>query len=447
MTSGSPIKLMIPFILPLFFGNVFQQIYSMVDTIIVGRFVSVEALAALGAVGGFSFMAVGFAQGLGTGFAVPVSQRYGAGDYKGMRKYYSMSILSSLFIGIIISVLFFVFSMPLLKLVNTPSNIIQMSNSYISVIYIGLLTAVYYNLFSAILRAVGDSRSPLLFLAVSASLNIFLDLLLVLASGWGCFGVGVATVIAQGISAVCSYIYINRKFEMFRLKKEDWKIDFKAIKRLISIGLPGAIQFSVCAVGVIIVQSVINPMGSNVVAAYSVGTKLENLYTQMFVAIGVGISTFAAQNLGAGNFLRIRKGFRASILLSAAWSLIALALAFFCSSALSNLFLGSDALPEVKENALLYVRITSYFFFPLSLIFVFRTGTQGLGSGAIPMISSITELVMRVITAFTLPRYLGYLGVCLASPVAWVGAAIILPICYLVKMRQIKKKLPAAMIS
>ena len=305
MTSGSPLRLLLAFSLPLFLGNLFQQIYSMVDTVVVGRFVGVDALAALGAVGGFSFMCVGFAQGLGCGFAVLVSQCYGAGDHDRMRKAYAMSIVASIVVGIVVSLLFFAFSMPMLELVRTPSNIISMANDYISIIYIGLLASVFYNLFSSILRAVGDSRSPLLFLLISSVLNVVLDLFLVLVIPMGCAGVAIATILSQAISAVISYFYIAGKFPIFRFRKGDFRLDFNMIRILLKIGLPGAIQFSVCAIGVIIVQIAINGFGSDIVAAYSIGNKIETLLSQMFTALGMAISTYAGQNLGAGNLDRI----------------------------------------------------------------------------------------------------------------------------------------------
>ena len=442
MTTGSPLRLLLAFSLPLFLGNLFQQVYSMVDTVVVGRFVGVDALAALGAIGGFSFMVVGFAQGLGCGFAVLVSQCYGAGDHDRMRKAYAMSVIASVFVGVVVSLLFFAFSMPLLELVRTPSNIIGMANDYISIIYIGLLASIFYNLFSSILRAVGDSRSPLLFLLISSVLNVVLDLFLVLVIPMGCAGVAIATIVSQAISAVISYFYIVRKFPIFRFRKGDFKLDFNMIRILLKIGLPGAIQFSVCALGVIIVQIAINDFGSDIVAAYSIGNKIETLLSQMFTALGMAISTFAGQNLGAGNLERIRKGFRTCFALIVVWSLISYVLSFFVTEPLAYLFIDSStADQQVINNAMLYVRVVILFFIPLGMIFLFRTGCQGLGSGAIPMISSITELVARIIAAFTLPMWFGYLGVCYASPVAWIAAAIILPICYAVQIQGIRKKL------
>ena len=442
MTKGNTLRLLLSFSIPLFIGNLFQQLYSMVDTIVVGRFVGVDALAAVGSTGGFSFMVVGFAQGLTAGFSVIVSQRFGAKDNAMMRKTYAMSILSSAVVSVFIAVMFALISMPLLRLIDTPENIIGMANSYILIIYLGIGTAIYYNLFSSILRAVGDGRSPVYFLLISSALNIVLDLFFVIVIPLGCAGVAIATIIAQGISAVISFFYIKKRFPMFRFQKEDWKLDIPLCIRLMKIGIPGAVQFSVCAIGVIIVQAAINGFGSDTVAAYSVGGKIENVITQFFPAVGMAISTFAGQNLGAGNLERIRKGFRTSFAIMAVGAVIALGVAMVAAVPFSHIFMDKNTTsPAIIEQAVEYVHTIAWFFIPLGMIFIFRTGCQGLGSGAIPMISSIAELVMRAIAAFTLPLAFGYRGICFASPVAWCGAGFILPFCYLFLMRKITRNM------
>ena len=441
MTKGSPLTLLLAFCIPLFIGNLFQQLYSMVDTIVVGRFVGVEALAAVGSTSGFSFMVVGFAQGLAAGFSVIVSQRFGAKDEDAMRKAYAMSILCSVVFSVVIALLFGIFSMPLLRLINTPENIISDANSYILIIYLGIGTAIFYYLFSSILRAVGDSRSPVIFLLISSALNVVLDLFFVIVIPLGCSGVAIATIIAQGISAVISFFYVKRKFPMFRLKKEDWEFDKALCLRLIRIGIPGAVQFSVCAIGVIIVQGAINGFGSDTVAAYSVGGKIENLVTQFFPAVGMGISTFAGQNLGAGNLGRIRKGFRTSFLIMVAGAAVAFVVIRAFAVPFSYIFMDPTTTdPAIIEQAVMYANTISWFFIPLGMIFIYRTGSQGLGSGIIPMISSILELVCRAVAAFTLPLALGYMGICLSSPAAWCVAGFALPFCYLALMRKIERR-------
>lgn len=322
LTIGSPLGLLLSFTIPLFLGNLFQQFYSMVDTIVVGRFVGVEALAALGTVNGFSFMVIGFAQGLAQGFSVLISQRYGAEDKDGMRRTYAMSILTSAVISVVISLIFFVLSKPLLYLINTPENIIDMANEYISIIYLFLFCSVFYNLFSSVLRAVGDSKSPVIFLLIASILNIVLDLLFVISFHWDVIGVAIATVLSQGIAALVSILYINKRFADFRLKREDWKLNKNIIIKLLKIGLPGAFQFSICAIGVIIVQSVLNKFGSDTIAAYSVGTKLESILMQFMISLGMAISTYAGQNLGALKIDRIKKGFRTATLISIVYAFI-----------------------------------------------------------------------------------------------------------------------------
>ncbi len=443
MTKGSPIKLLLEFSFPLFIGNLFQQFYSMVDTIVVGRFVGVEALAALGAINGFSFMVIGFAQGLAQGFSVLISQRYGANDREGMRRAYVQSIIAATAISIIISAVFFTASKPLLKLINTPDNIIEMANTYISIIYVFLFCSVFYNLFSSVLRAVGDSQSPVIFLLIASGLNIAMDLAFVVFFHWNVAGVAIATVLSQGISALISLIYINRRYADFRPQKSDWHFDKKTCIKLLKIGLPGAFQFSVCAIGVIIVQAVLNKFGSNTIAAYSVGTKIESVMTQFFIALGMAMSTFAGQNLGALEIDRIRKGFRTATLIAIIYSIIATAFAILFSQPLSYIFVDRNTVnPEVIIEAVKYTITVSFFFIPLGFIFVYRTGCQGLGSGFIPMLSSIIELVLRCIGAYILPSIFSdsYLGICLSSPLAWIGAGFILPFIYLVYMKKIEKK-------
>lgn len=445
MTMGSPLKLLLAFTIPLFLGNLFQQFYSMVDSIVVGRFVGVEALAALGTVNGFSFMVIGFAQGLAQGFSVLISQRYGAGDKKGMRRSYAMSILNSAVLSIIIALVFFGLSKPLLYLINTPENIIDMANDYISIIYLFLFCSVFYNLFSSVLRAVGDSKSPVLFLLIASILNIILDLVFVVYFHWDVKGVGIATVLSQGISAFISILYINKRFQDFRLKREDWKFDKDLCIKLLKIGLPGAFQFSVCAIGVIIVQAVLNKFGSDTIAAYSVGTKIESIITQFMIALGMAISTFAGQNLGAVKLDRIRKGFRTATMISIVYALIATLIAILFSKPMSYIFVDSNSTnPEVIKEAVLYVRTVSFFFIPLGFIFVYRTGCQGLGSGGIPMLSSIIELTVRSIAAYALPLIFSsnkYLGICLSSPAAWICAGFILPFVYMNYMKKIEKRI------
>ena len=440
MTSGSPLSLMVGFVIPIFVGNLFQQLYLMSDTLIVSRLLGVEALAAVGSVSPFSYMVVGFAQGLTMGFTAILSQRFGAGDNEGMRKVYAMSTLLSVLISFLLSIVFTFLSRPMLKLVNTPDNILDMAVEYISIIYIFLIFQVLYNLYAGVLRSLGDSKSPLVFMIISAITNIILDIIAIAVFHMGVGGAALATVFSQGLSALLSFIYIKKKFTILTPSKEEKKYDRSLSKVLLKVGLPGAFQYSITAISCILVQASLNNFGSDSVAAYSVANKIENMVTQFYPALGIGISTFAGQNLGAGKLKRVRKGFRVSVYLNIAYSIFALIICQSFASPMSKLFIDSNiSSPVVIEESILYVTTMSLFFIPLGFIFIFRTGCQGLGSGKIPMLSAIIELVARTCTAFSLPYFFGFLGICYSNAVSWISAGFILPIVYLAFMKKLER--------
>ena len=440
MTVGNPVLLLTGFVLPIFVGNLFQQLYLMSDTLIVSRLLGVEALAAVGSVSPFSYMVVGFAQGLTMGFTAILSQRFGAGDNEGMRKVYAMSTLLSVLISFLLSIVFTFLSRPMLKLVNTPDNILDMAVEYISIIYIFLIFQVLYNLYARVLRSLGDSKSPLVFMIISAITNIILDIIAIAVFHMGVGGAALATVFSQGLSAILSFIYIKKKFTILTPSKEEKKYDRSLSKVLLKVGLPGAFQYSITAISCILVQASLNNFGSDSVAAYSVANKIENMVTQFYPALGIGISTFAGQNLGAGKLKRVRKGFRVSVYLNIAYSIFALIICQSFASPMSKLFIDSNtSSPVVIEESILYVTTMSLFFIPLGFIFIFRTGCQGLGSGKIPMISAIIELVARTCTAFSLPYFFGFLGICYSNAVSWISAGFILPIVYLAFMKKLER--------
>lgn len=431
---------MVGFVIPIFVGNLFQQLYLMSDTLIVSRLLGVEALAAVGSVSPFSYMVVGFAQGLTMGFTAILSQRFGAGDNEGMRKVYAMSTLLSVLISFLLSIVFTFLSRPMLKLVNTPDNILDMAVEYISIIYIFLIFQVLYNLYAGVLRSLGDSKSPLVFMIISAITNIILDIIAIAVFHMGVGGAALATVFSQGLSAILSFIYIKKKFTILTPSKEEKKYDRSLSKVLLKVGLPGAFQYSITAISCILVQASLNNFGSDSVAAYSVANKIENMVTQFYPALGIGISTFAGQNLGAGKLKRVRKGFRVSVYLNIAYSIFALIICQFFASPMSKLFIDSNtSSPVVIEESILYVTTMSLFFIPLGFIFIFRTGCQGLGSGKIPMLSAIIELVARTCTAFSLPYFFGFLGICYSNAVSWISAGFLLPIVYLAFMKKLER--------
>lgn len=412
----------------------------MVDTIIVGRFIGVKALAAVGSTGGITFFVLGFVFGLTAGFSVIVSQKFGAKDPNSMRKAIAMSIITAGTISVMVSTLAVWFCKPLLTLLNTPFDIIDDSAAYLTIIFIGIVATVYYNLLASILRALGDSKSPLYFLLIASVLNIAGDLIAVLLLDLGVQGVALATVLSQSLSALLCFFYIVKRYPSLHLSKSDWAIDWPMIGNLLRIGIPSALHLSVCALGVMFVQAFINKMGSDTVAAFSVGIKIEQLATLPLGTLGVAMTTFAGQNLGAGMLDRVRQGVRSATLLVVLFSLVAFALLLAFGDDLARLFIDANNV-GVIDKVRLYLNATTPFYIPLGLIFVLRSTSQGMGSGLIPMLSSVQELVFRVLVALTLPHYLGYMGICLASPIAWVAAAGLLFFAYRLQMKRLTRLL------
>ena len=440
MSRGNPTRLILLFLLPIIGGSLFQQFYSMVDTIIVGRFIGVNALAAVGTTGGLTFFVLGFVVGLTAGFSVIVSQKFGAKDIRSMKKAVAMSILTAGVISLVVSALAVLLCKDLLSLLNTPYDIIDDAASYLSIIFLGIVATIYYNLLASILRALGDSKSPLYFLLIASVLNIAGDLVAVLLLDMGVQGVALATVVSQGLSALLSSFYIVKRYPSLHLSKSDWALDWPMIGNLLRIGIPSALQLSVCAIGVMFVQAFINKMGSDTVAAFSVGIKIEQLVTLPLMTLGVAMTTFAGQNLGAGMLNRVRQGVKSATLLVVIFSAVAFTLLLAFGNDLARLFIDANNV-GVIEKVQIYLNMTSPFYIPLGLIFVLRSTCQGMGSGLIPMLSSIQELLFRVLAALTLPIYLGYMGICLASPIAWVAASILLFFAYRLQMKRLTQLL------
>ncbi len=429
MTTGNPVKLILYFSIPLLIGNIFQQFYSMVDTIIVGRFLGVKALAAVGTTGSMSFLILGFVLGLCSGFSVLISQRFGANDDEGLKEAVASSVILSVAMAIIITIISIFTAKPLLNVMNTPSDIIDDSFAYIVVIYAGTAAAFFYNMISSILRAVGDSKTPLYFLIVSSILNIILDLVFIVNFKMGVSGAAYATVIAQGVAGFLCLIYTAKKFPILKLKKKHFKSGAKYFKEHLKIGIPMALQFSITAIGIIILQAAINSFGSDVVAAHTAASKVEQLVMQPSITFGVTMATYCAQNLGAGNIERIKEGVRKCTIINIIIGLISGFILIVFGEFFIKMFV-SNADKSVIDTAKLYLTTVSIFFIPLSLIFVYRNTLQGMGYTFVPMMAGFYELLARTVVAFTLPAFIGYLGICIASPVAWFSAAIPLAFDY-----------------
>lgn len=437
MTTGNPVKLILLFSIPLLIGNIFQQFYSMVDTIIVGRFVGVEALAAVGTTSSMVFLVNGFVMGLTSGFAVLISQKYGAKDEAGVKKAVASSITLSIIATIIVTFISVISAKPLLTLMNTPSNIMKDASTYIIILYAGNVAIIFYNMMAAILRALGDSKTPLYFLIVSSVLNIILDLVLIINFKMGVAGAAYATVVSQGVSALLCVIYTYKKYKILRLKKEDFKVKKKYYRRHLKVGIPMALQFSITAIGIMTVQSAINIFGSTVIASYAASSKVLQLVMQPATTLGVTMATYCGQNIGAKRYDRIKLGVKKCVQISIITSLISAMVLIFLGKYFVMMFVSNpDA--EILSYAQQVLNISAIFFIPLGLIFVYRNALQGIGDSFIPMMAGVYELVARAVVAFTLPKVLEFMGICLADPVAWFAAVIPLAYTYYKREKSFK---------
>lgn len=440
MTKGSPSKLIIKFVIPLIIGNIFQQFYSMVDTIIVGRFVGVQALAAVGATGTISFLIIGFMQGLTTGFTVLTAQRFGAGDEKGLKISVGNAAVLSVLTTVVMTLVSMLGMNKLLRLMNTPEDIFEMSETYILIICAGMGCTILYNLLSSFLRAVGNSRVPLYFLVIAAGLNIVLDLVLILVIPMGVAGAAIATVLSQGIAGLLCLIYIIKKVPILQIKKEHWKPEYYCCRNQLGIGIPMALQFSITAVGTMLVQAALNMFGSTVVAAYTAACKVEQLVTQPYGAMGMTMATYCAQNRGINAADRIRKGVRIANVMSAVYSVLVFGVLLLLLPYLIGMFVSGD-ITEVLGYAEIYIRICGSCFIPLGMIFIFRNAMQGCGYSLLPMLGGVVELVCRAAMAFVAASFHSYVGVCFGNASAWLVTGIYLAIAYIFVMRRLHRSI------
>ena len=429
MTVGNPMKIIFGFTLPIFIGNVFQQFYNMADAVIVGKFVGNKALAAVGSTGTIMFLIYGFVVGMTAGFTVLTAQKFGAGDMKGMRKTVAGAGILSFVVGALLTILFMVFMKPLLILMNTPSDIFADAYSYIMIVSGGILAQMLYNLLSSILRALGNSKLPLVFLIISALLNIVLDLVFIVGFGMGAKGAAVATVIAQGVSGILCLFYIIAKIPILHLKREDLDVGSTIYKNQLRIGVPMALQYSITAIGTMMVQSSLNILGSTLVAAYTAAGKIEQVVTQAYVAMGTTMATYAAQNMGAGSVKRIREGFKACTVIGVVYSFVAAGFIMTVGKYMTYLFVSEDV--DIIMNSVdIYLKCIGIFFIPLAVVNIYRNGIQGLGYGLLPMMAGVAELIGRGVVAVIAGAKRSYPGVCLAGPAAWVLAGGLLIVMY-----------------
>ena len=438
MTTGSSMKLILGFAVPLLMGMLFQQVYSLVDTIIVGRFLGVNALAAVGATGSINFLIIGFCLGLCNGFALPVAQRFGAKDYDGLRKYVGNSAVLSVIVGGTITVFTVVFCRNILQIMDTPADIIDLSYNYIVVIFAGIPATLLYNILSSHLRSLGDSVTPVAFLILSACLNIGLDLLFIVTFHWGVFGASFATVLSQLVSGVLCLVFIIIRFDILHLKRDDWRLDPAYVRNLLVMGLPMGFQYSITAIGSVILQAAVNSLGSIAVASMTAASKISMFVVCPFDALGSTMATYGGQNVGAGKLERLAKGLRSAVILGAIYSAVIFVVVYFFGENMIQIFLS-----PTEENAATvlvwakeFLVINAAFYFPLALVNIVRFLIQGMGFSGFAVFAGVFEMVARTIVGLFLVPVFGFIAACFASPLAWIFAdAFLIPAFFFCRKR------------
>ena len=437
MTTGSPIKLIVSFAIPLYLGNMMQQLYNVVDTAIVGRGVGTEALAAVGSTGSITWMIMGFIFGFTHGFSIAVSQSFGRGDDDTTRRTVYMSIFFSFLLAVAVSVVGCVFAKDILRLMGTPDDIIADATRYITVIFAGSVFQILYNICASVLRAFGNSTVPLLVVIIAAGFNVVADILFVMVFKWGVVGAAIATVMANMICVpVCAYFLF--KIPLMKYKKGDLCWDKEMAVRLMKLGLPVGIMNSVTAFGMVLVQSVVNSMGSLIVASYSVARKIMGALDQAISVIGMSLSTFVGQNVGSGHFDRAKKGVRSAIAVSMGCCVVIFLILTLCGKLLISLFIDPSE-TEVVKNAYLYLVVCGIMMWALGFLFIYRFSLQALGDTVVPMFSGLLELFTRPAVVFILPESLGFLRMSLGESITWLCAAVLLAVGYYHRLAKIEK--------
>lgn len=436
MTKGSPLKLIISFTLPLILGNFLQQMYQMADTYIISQTMGVNAFAAVGSTNSINILVLGLAIGLTSGLAVLTAQRYGRKDEKAIRENLAASVIISGSVTVVLTIVSLLFRQNILEFMNTPQELYGYANDYLTMMFAGLGGVVLFNLISNLLRAIGNTRAPLVFLAIASVLNVVLDLVFILVFNMGVSGVGMATIISQFISGAIGLIYIKKNVPMFRIHKEDWAAGFKQIKEHASIAFPMGFQTSIIAIGMIAVTMTLNTLGPEAVAATTAAQKIDALATKPLMAVGVTMATYTAQNYGAGQLDRVWDGVQKILKVTMIYSVVIGALLIIFGRYITMLFVGPEN-TEILEMSRLYFLTNSTFYVFLASLIVHRYTLQGLGKSTAPTLAGLFELFARVGAALILSKSLGFVGVGLSNPLAWVAALFPLLGSYYALKRQL----------
>jgi putative MATE family efflux protein len=438
LTIGNPALLILSFTVPLLIGNLFQQFYSMADTFIVGNTIGVAALASVGCTGSINFLIVGFIFGFSSGASIVTAQRFGAGDGSGVRRSFATSLILGFMLAFLLTTLSVLVARPLLVLLRTPKEILEGAYRYIVIIFWGIGAMVLFNVLSNVMRAVGDSRTPLIFLIIACVINIILDYVFILGFHTGVEGAAIATVIAQLISGLLCIPFIVKKLPLIRLGRADWKISFRDIREHVYVGLPMGFQMSIIAIGVVVLQFVLNGQGTLAVAAFTAASKIDQVANMPMNSFGATMATYTAQNYGARKIDRIRKGVIQCLTMSCSFSVLMGLIFILFGDKLAGIFVGSD--PQVVSMAHTYLIIVGSCFVLLATLLVVRQTLQGLGNSIVPTIAGIMELVMRVFAAIILSRFFGFYGLCFSHPLAWLGACVPMVIALIFALKKLNRK-------
>ncbi len=425
LTSGKALPLLLGFTVPILLGNVLQQFYLLTDSAIVSNFLGVRQLAAVGASTSITFLILGFCNGCAGGMAIPVAQAFGARDYHALRKYVFNSLFLAAVMSLFLALVAGFLCRSIIRWINVPADIFEWAWEYLLILFIGIPCSFFYNLLASLIRSLGDSRTPFLFLVFSTSLNVALDLLFILVFKWGVAGAAVATVVAQGAAAALCYRFMMTHYEVLRECPEDRAFNLEACRHLLAIGTPMGLQFSITAIGSIMIQSANNALGTVYVAAFAAGIRIKMLFMCVLESLGIAMTTFCGQNLGAGKTERVMDGIKAGLLLIGIYSLLSLVVIWPLADNLARLFVDSTDAMIIDATAE-YVRVAVLFFFSLGTLCLFRYSIQGLGRTNFAMWSGFMEMVARVLVSVFLVAPFGFDAVCCADAVAWLAANLFL---------------------
>lgn len=439
MATGSPGKLILGFFLPMVFGMLVQQTYIMVDTIIVGKYLGVDALAAVGSTSSVNSMIIGFCLGICNGFAIPVAQKFGEKNFSDLRRFVANGAYLVIAFSAVMTVVTGLLCRQILLWMNTPANIIDGAYDYIFIIFMGIPAAFLFNLVSGILRSMGDSRTPLIFLVISSFLNVFLDLYLIIGLNMGVAGAGWATVISQAVSGLGCLIYMKKKFRILKMSRAEVRADRHIMMILCNMGIPMGLQYSITALGSIIIQTAVNGLGSTAVAAVTAGSKISTFFCCPFDAIGSTMATYGGQNIGAGKLDRIHAGLKSALRIGFGYSIFAFVFLYLFSDKIALLFMDAGE-TEILSGVRWFLLVNAALYIPLAMVNIFRFLIQGMGYTKLSVLAGVSEMAARSFVGLCLVPFFGYAAVCFSNPSAWIAADLFLIPSYFKIMKKLRRQ-------